>query len=314
MNRYRDWDEHDFATRELRQPRKAKGGIKAISARGDFGKNWWSRRWIQALEQITDLRRLQRGRSYARAGQVLKIEEREGGIEALVQGTRPRPYKVTIRLTPLTPRQWEKVLDVLADQAVFAAQLLAGEMPPNIEEAFAAAGVNLFPTARGDLYTACSCPDPANPCKHIAATHYILGERFDEDPFLLFRMRGRSQDQILEGLRQRRGVAPTPSARRAAPVLPAKRERPQPPDADWETFWNLRDDLSHLPLQVQPPHMPQPLLKRLGDPEIAAGLSLSAQLEATYAAVTQMALFLAYGDLGSNGGTETPSPAEEGRR
>jgi uncharacterized Zn finger protein len=313
MNRYHDWDEHDVTAWEPRQPRKAKGGIKAISTRGDFGKNWWSRRWIQALEQITDLRRLQRGRTYARAGQVLKIEEREGGIEALVQGTRPRPYKVTIRLTPLTPRQWEKVLDVLADQAVFAAQLLAGEMPPNIEEAFATAGVNLFPTARGDLFTSCSCPDKANPCKHIAAAHYILGERFDEDPFLLFRMRGRSQDQILEGLRQRRGVTPAVPARRAAPTAP-KRTRPQPLDADWEAFWNLRDDLTRLSFQMQSPTIPQPLLKRLGDPEIAAGLSLSAQLEATYAAVTQMALFLAYGDLGGNGGGETPSPAENGRR
>ncbi|WP_322805592.1 SWIM zinc finger family protein [Thermanaerothrix sp.] len=313
MSQYHDVEDREFAAWGPRQPRKAKGGIKAISARGDFGKNWWSRRWIQALEQITDLRRLQRGRTYARAGQVLKIEEREGGIEALVQGTRPRPYKVTIRLTPLTPRQWEKVLDVLADQAVFAAQLLAGEMPPNIEEAFATAGVNLFPTARGDLFTSCSCPDKANPCKHIAAAHYILGERFDEDPFLLFRMRGRSQDQILEGLRQRRGVTPAVPARRAAPTAP-KRTRPQPLDADWEAFWNLRDDLTRLSFQMQSPTIPQPLLKRLGDPEIAAGLSLSAQLEATYAAVTQMALFLAYGDLGGNGGGETPSPAENGRR
>lgn len=313
MSQYHDVEDREFAAWGPRQPRKAKGGIKAISARGDFGKNWWSRRWIQALEQITDLRRLQRGRTYARAGQVLKIEEREGGIEALVQGTRPRPYKVTIRLTPLTPRQWEKVLDVLADQAVFAAQLLAGEMPPNIEEAFATAGVNLFPTARGDLFTSCSCPDKANPCKHIAAAHYILGERFDEDPFLLFRMRGRSQDQILEGLRQRRGVTPAVPARRVAPTAP-KRTRPQPLDADWEAFWNLRDDLTRLSFQMQSPTIPQPLLKRLGDPEIAAGLSLSAQLEATYAAVTQMALFLAYGDLGGNGGGETPSPAENGRR
>jgi len=312
MSRYDNFDDHEFYAWEPRTPRKAKGGIKAISARGDFGKNWWSRRWIQALEQITDLRRLQRGRAYARAGQVLRIEEREGEIEALVQGTRPRPYKVTIRLTPLTPRQWEKVLDVLADQAVFAAQLLAGEMPPNIEEAFATTGVNLFPTARGDLYTTCSCPDKANPCKHIAATHYILGERFDEDPFLLFRMRGRTQEQILEGLRKRRGVTDRAAMRRGTQPAPAKRERPRPPESDWGAFWTLRNPLSGLPLYVQPPLISQPLLKRLGDPEIAAGLSLSAQLEAMYQAVTQMALFLAYGDVGTLGGEEGNSPAENG--
>ncbi|WP_299029378.1 hypothetical protein [uncultured Thermanaerothrix sp.] len=314
MSRLNDLNDHESYAWEPRTPRKAKGGIKAISARGDFGKHWWSRRWIQALEQITDLRRLQRGRAYARAGQVLRIEEREGEIEALVQGTRPRPYRVTIRLTPLTSRQWEKVLDVLADQAVFAAQLLAGEMPPNIEEAFATAGVNLFPTARGDLFTACSCPDPANPCKHIAATHYILGERFDEDPFLLFRMRGRTQEQILEGLRKRRGVTDKAVPHRAPQPSPAKRERPQPLEADWEPFWTLHSPLSGFPLYVQPPVIAQPLLKRLGDPEIAVGLSLSAQLEAMYEAVTQMALFLAYGDIGAPSSEENDSPAENGMR
>jgi uncharacterized Zn finger protein len=66
------------------------------------------------------------------------------------------------------------------------------------------AGVSLFPAQRIDLTTSCSCPDWANPCKHIAATHYFLGERFDEVPFLLFCLRGRTQEQILQGLRDRR--------------------------------------------------------------------------------------------------------------
>jgi len=310
-----DFDENEIFDWSMtgRKPRKVKGGIKALSTRGDFGKHWWSRRWIQALEAITDLRRLQRGRVYARGGQVLRINEKEGGIEALVQGTRPRPYKVVIRLTPLTHQQWERVLDVMADQAVFAAQLLAGEMPTNIEEAFAAAGVNLFPASRGDLYTECSCPDYANPCKHIAATHYILGERFDEDPFLLFRMRGRTQEQILEGLRRRRGLVKgqkrAESQPRQTPHEPA-----QPLETNWERFWHMAYDLQGLSLHVQPPSLAQPLLRRLGDPDTDSHLSLRAQLEAVYEAVTQAALFLAYGDLGTRGGEEAPSPAENGAR
>ena len=92
----------------------------------------------------------------------------------------------------------------MGSKAVFAAKLLSGEMPQDIEQAFEAAGVSLFPSQRNDLKTDCSCPDYANPCKHIAATHYILGERFDEDPFLIFRLRGRTQEQVMQELRKRR--------------------------------------------------------------------------------------------------------------
>ncbi|MCD6290496.1 MAG: SWIM zinc finger family protein [Anaerolineae bacterium] len=188
---------------ERRSPIETDQGIKARSQRGKFAQSWWAERWIHALERLMDAGRLRRGRRYARSGQVLSIEETPNGIIARVQGTRRTPYKVTIRLTPLTDEQWERVTDRMAEQAIFVAQLLAGQMPQNIEEAFKAAGVSLFPDHPGDLITDCTCPDWANPCKHIAATHYILGEQFDEDPFLIFRLRGRTREQILDALRAR---------------------------------------------------------------------------------------------------------------
>ena len=184
---------------------QAKDGIKAQSQRGAFGKNWWAQRWIAALEQLVDSGRLARGRSYARKGQVLSIEETKDGITARVQGSQRTPYKIKIQITSLTDAQWNRVIDALAEQAIFSAQLLAGEMPREIEQAFEAAKVSLFPSQRNDLKTDCSCPDYANPCKHVAATHYILGERFDEDPFLIFRLRGRTQEQVMQELRKRRG-------------------------------------------------------------------------------------------------------------
>src|SRR6059036_1628093 len=92
----------------------------------------------------------------------------------------------------------------MANQAVFAAELLAGEMPKEIDQAFRASGRSLFPAKVKDLQTACSCPDWANPCKHVAATHFVLGEAFDRDPFLLFELRGRSKDQVLSALRRAR--------------------------------------------------------------------------------------------------------------
>ncbi len=170
---------------------KTKDGIKAQSKRGAFAKNWWAQKWIEALERLVDSGRLSRGRSYARKGQVLSIDETKDGIAARVQGSMRTPYRISIKINHLTDAEWDKVIDALAEQAIFSAQLLAGEMPQDIEQAFERAQVSLFPSKRGDLETSCSCPDYSNPCKHIAATHYILGERFDEDPFLIFRLRGR---------------------------------------------------------------------------------------------------------------------------
>ena len=165
-----------------------------------------------------DSGRLSRGRSYARRGQVIDIDVAPGQVTSRVQGSRRTPYKVNIQLKPLSDRQWDKVLDALAEQAIFAAQLLNGEMPADIEEVFEAVQVPLFPASRGDLKTDCSCPDWANPCKHIAAVYYLLGERFDEDPFLLFELRGRSQEEIAAALRERRAVEV--KAVEAAPYTP----------------------------------------------------------------------------------------------
>ena len=188
------------------RPIPVQDGIKAKSQRGKFVENWWADRWVKALKGLMDPRRLSRGRSYARHGQVLNINVEAGAVSARVQGSRPRPYRVDIQLNPLSDRQWEVVLDALSEQALFSAQLLNGEMPPEVEQVFEGVGVPLFPASSDDLVTDCSCPDWANPCKHIAAVYYLLGERFDEDPFLLFELRGRSQDEVAAALRGRRSA------------------------------------------------------------------------------------------------------------
>ena len=275
------------------KPIRTDKGIVARSKRGEFAENWWAQRWIAALERITDAGRLRRGRAYARKGQVLSIVEKKGAIEAKVQGSRSTPYKISIRMEALTPQQWDAVVDALGERAIFTAQLLAGEMPQEIEEAFAAAGVSLFPDTKAALVTDCSCPDWANPCKHVAAAHYILGEQFDEDPFLLFRLRGRDQEQIFAALRAKRTDAAVTLAESGVEYevdpLPAA-----PPLAnDLGHFWEMGASLEHFPLNMKEAITPMPILRRLGDPSFVEG-SLEAKLGPLYAAASQKALETAF--------------------
>jgi uncharacterized Zn finger protein len=235
-------------------------GIKARSQRGGFGESWWAKRWIAALEQFDWGSRLQRGRSYARKGQVLSIEFANSTVKAKVQGSRPRPYNVTIEMKPLSDLQWDQVLEALSQQAIFAAQLLAAEMPQDIETAFDAAGVPLFPRSVRDIAAECSCPDYANPCKHIAAVYYLLGERFDEDPFLIFQLRGRSRDQIVAALRARRaGGTPEPEL-----VIESAAEPITPLAELLAMFYQAGPELETIEPQVAPPAIDVALLRRLG--------------------------------------------------
>ena len=130
---------------EPSRPREAKGGIKAQSGRGGFGRSWWARRWIEVLEGFDLGARLGRGRAYARRGQVLSIDVAKGAVTARVQGSRARPYRVEIKVSTLGRSDWKKLTTALSERPIFAAKLLAGQMPENIEDAFRAAGLSLFP-------------------------------------------------------------------------------------------------------------------------------------------------------------------------
>jgi uncharacterized Zn finger protein len=275
-------------------PIQTNRGIKARSQRGRIGQNWWAVRWIEAMERLVDPHRLQRGRSYARQGQVLSISETPYGIESLVQGSRPQPYKVTIQVTPLTDEQWDQVIGAMSEQALFTARLLAGEMPENIEDAFHTAGVSLFPDQAGDLYSDCSCPDWANPCKHIAATHYILGDRFDDDPFLLFRMRGRDQESILQSLRARRAGEEMAEGEMEE-TAEAETETAPPLEESIGHFWEPVESLDTFPLTIQPPTMDMPLLQRLGEPAFLGG-PIQEILKPVYDTFTRSALRAAYSE------------------
>ncbi len=169
-------------------------------------REWWSQRWLDLLDSYRFKKRLERARNYSRQGNVLSIEFKNAKVLARVQGTEPEPYRVSLSLDYFSDEEWGYVIETMSKRVLFAAKLLAGEMPQNIEEVFTANGLSLFPFTLSDVRSKCSCPDKANPCKHVGAVYYQLGDRFSEDPFVLFQLRGRSKDQIISDLRQLRSV------------------------------------------------------------------------------------------------------------
>lgn len=183
-------------------------GIKARSQRGAIGETWWSRRFIALLESFQLGGRLARGKRYARTGQVMSLALGPGQVTATVQGSRPKPYDVTISVATLTEKEWDRVTEAMVAKAVWLAKLLAGEMPADIEGVFRGCRLSLFPESPTALATSCSCPDWSNPCKHIAATYYLLAEAFDDNPWLIFAWRGRGKDSLLAALRADSDDAP----------------------------------------------------------------------------------------------------------
>jgi uncharacterized Zn finger protein len=246
------------------------GGIKMKKG----GTTWWGERWIAALTQVLrgDEGRLSRGRTYARAGRVHDLVIENGQVRAHVTGTRAEPYLITIALTQLPPEAWEQAIAGMAARAQFAAELLAGRMPENISEAFGAGG-GLFPGKRTELSTRCTCPDWGDPCKHVAAAHYILGEALDRDPFLLFELRGRTREQVLEALRRARSGAATASL--AAEVEVASIELPRLADAEYE---GPPLPLADFHYAFDAPALPGAMLRQLGAPAAWSAESSPAEL------------------------------------
>jgi uncharacterized Zn finger protein len=175
-----------------------------------FSRTWWGKVFIEALESFTDSGRLQRGRSYANGGKVKSFEIDGNHITAKVRGSinpyfgvyKEPTYNISLEITPIAKSKWNLVVDKLSSKASIISRLLLNEVPENIEDSFTELGLHLLPHSRKDFKTKCSCPDYANPCKHIAGVYYLVASQLDENPFLLFELRGLSKSQLQDKLAQ----------------------------------------------------------------------------------------------------------------
>jgi uncharacterized Zn finger protein len=292
-------------------PIPVEGGLQARSQRGRIGDTWWSQRFIAVLESFGLGSRLQRGKRYARTGQVLHLEIGAGRVTASVQGSRAKPYRVFIETGVLSAAEWDAVESVMVTRAVFLATLLAGDMPEEIEEAFTGASCPLFPASSDELVSACSCPDWENPCKHIAAVYFLLAEAFDDDPFLILAWRGRNKAELLAGLRARRHGARAGDT--ASPESAASSETPDtvrfgwptavpepleaPPPAGGVSFWGRPEDVLAVEIRPRLAVAPDLVLRQL-DPQPlgAVGSRIVEGLRLLYEAITAGAAAEALGE------------------
>lgn len=266
-------------------------GLKARSRRGRIGDSWWSRRFLDFLEDLGHGGRLGRGRSYARKGQVVDLVVETGEIRAVVQGSRPQPYAVSLTVAPIPPASWAAVEDALADRAAYAATLLDGRLPHDFEAVARGCGVELLPAGGSGLVVRCSCPDAETVCKHVAAACYLAAESFDDDPFLLLLWRGRSREELLGAMRRRRSGG--------AAHLPRRQVRGDRPAREVEPrdFWRAGPALDSIRVRPQAARMADAALAERGPIGLRVGpLDVEDLLGPMYLRITQAAEARAYGD------------------
>jgi len=249
-------------------------------AKFTFSRTWWGKRFIEALEAFTDTNRLGRGRSYARNGKILNYEVKDGKITAKVRGSinpyfgvyEEPLYKANIEIQPISAQHWSKAIKQMASKASVVSKLLLKEVPDNIEDCFAGLNSQLLPQSSKDFKTTCSCPDYANPCKHIAGVYYLVASQLDDDPLLLFELRGLSRDKLQQELAKSPlgkvlSSAINDDTEVAITAASSYYTKPKtvslPKSLDLKTFWN--GTLSPNMTAASPATIPAILIKKAGD-------------------------------------------------
>jgi uncharacterized Zn finger protein len=184
--------------KQIEKLRKTNPDIQPVLIEGKLAETWWALSWNKNLEGYADYEnRIGRGRSYIRQGCVLDLTIVPGLVNALIQGSRAKPYEVVVRIDPLSTKRWAKIVEQCSRRVGSLEELVSGAFPKELMELFSKRGDGLFPSPK-EIRFSCSCPDRAYMCKHVAATLYGIGARFDSDPTLFFMLRDIDFSELLK--------------------------------------------------------------------------------------------------------------------
>ena len=184
------------AEREMKKLRKKGLNVQPVRIEGRLiARSFWGKGWCTHLESFSDYaNRLPRGRTYARNGSVCHLAIEPGVVKAKVSGSSM--YDVEIRVVELEEQLWEQVKKRCTGQIGSLLELLQGKLSHEVMSVVSDRQSGLFPKPK-ELKLSCSCPDWASMCKHVAAVLYGVGNRLDEQPDLLFLLRGVDPAELL---------------------------------------------------------------------------------------------------------------------
>ena len=266
-------------------------------------ESWWVVRWFRAVNQWIAATKSLCGKDddtlhASDHSQDVKIEMRPGLVVAWVDDGHLPQCQVVVHISTFGEPEWERVIDLMSHQAVYAAQLLNGEMPCDIEQIFRSAGVSLFPSMPSDLRPQCSCSEHTISCKHIMAVYHALGELLRKDPFLLFVMRGRTRQQVMAALQERR-IEQMPGVEgldMLSPLDIAEMTADQSLEASLDTFWRLGPEIDQIEIKVAPPAVEMEILTLLGYPSFVDQEGMIERLAEIYRMISRRALEVAFGE------------------
>lgn len=308
------WHPNPRPRKELLRPRKVRSGVKLTMSDEDLRGNWAAERWIRLIEAAAPGDQMVEGVEYARLGQTRSIEFEPATVEAFVQGRSYTPYRTTVSLPRFGEDKWVQAIASMAEEAVYAAKLLVGELPSNIEDLFAPLGVKLFPADPSEVKVACSCRVEHDWCKHAVCAAHLIAQQLANDPFTVFTLRGMPGRELLERLRQRRAVSGVSGE---VPVYVPRVEGVSDivaPDLDQqlEVFWQAGPELEEIETPMDPPEVDKPLLRRLGQsPFTESRFPLVGLLATCYDLIAEAARPDAPADLLDEGGAAGPEPEPE---
>jgi len=252
----------------MSRPLTAKGGIRAQTKSRKVGKNWWTKRWMAALEGFYMGAELPRGRAYAQAGQVLTIDINKGEVRSKVQGHEKKPYDVIIKFKPTPKAKWKELVTALSGEAYYTAKLLSGEMPESVEDLFKSHKISLFPNKLEDLDIECNSNTPEaenHPDRHVIAVFYLLAEEFDRDPFLFMKLRGLDREHLIKSIGNKAKKRTAKKAEWVAAVKAAPSVKDTSAlSTDAHYFWNGMEFNEEMLGDVRIPPVAGALSKHLG--------------------------------------------------
>ncbi len=248
-------------------PRRVRGGVRLRPQDEKETPHWVTDRVRRLVERAVSAEVYAEGLEYARLGQTRRIEFENGAAEASVQGRMSRPYPVTLRLKHFSAEDRDRIIESMADQALYAAKLLAREVPANIEDLFAPLDLKLFPSEPDEIETSCNCKEPKPWCKHAVCAAILAAHKLGREPLSIFELRGQSIEHFIAMLSDRRALSnqgPGPTLV-YQPQIPGVSDRaPSEIATDLDNFWEPGGQLDEIDAPLAEPEVSHVLLRRLG--------------------------------------------------